>query len=184
MESVSDCVDFVKQQIDYQDRRATMTRGEPTKLRFHVEKAKQFRSLLQFLVTLPSFIEAHSENPRSIEQPIGTNPVAPLLPKELVGLPQELINELSGKGSDKQEILITELIDSAGGTLSLDRILIGIYNKSGVIMKRPTLTAKIYRMIQKEMVFPVPKKKGIYTTELSSDAADTKTAEIPLDDLA
>lgn len=158
MDNVSDCIEFVKKQVEYQDRRATMTRKEPKKLHFHLEEAKRFRSLLQFLETL-------SNKPLPIKQPTSSiDPIAPLLPKELVGLPQELIDELSAKATDKQELLITELIDSHGGTLSLDRILVGIYAKSGVIMKRSVLNAKLYRMIKKEMVYAVPKKKGIYTT--------------------
>ncbi|MGB7815631.1 MAG: hypothetical protein WBL28_04685 [Methylotenera sp.] len=172
MYSVDDYIAFVKKQIDYQDRRAVMTRGDSKKNPFHVETAKQFRIMLEFLESL-------SNEPTLVKNVISDiNPIAPLLPKELVGLPQELIDELSAKGTDKQELLIMELIEAAGGTLSLDRILIGIYNKSGVIMKRPAATAKLYRMIQKEMIYTVPKKKGIYTTIKPKNGDDLFEEEI------
>jgi hypothetical protein len=177
MNSIADYIEFVKHQIDYQDRRAVMTRDDNKKLSFHIETAKQFRSLVQFLETL-------SDNPTSTLSAIqDINPIAKLLPKELAGLPQELLDELSTKGTDKQEILIMELIDSAGGTLSLDRLLIGIYNKSGLVMKRVALTAKLYRMIQKEMIYTVPKKKGIYTTQppLSASIGDSDVQQVKID---
>lgn len=173
MYTIEDYIAFVKKQIEYQDRRAVMTRADSKKNPFHVETAKQFRVMLEFLESLSNAPAATKQIKSDI------NPISPLLPKELVGLPQELIAELSAKGTDQQELLIIELIEAAGGTLSLDRILIGIYNKSAVIMKRPAATAKLYRMIQKEMIYTVPKKKGIYTTTnpettgLSNNFTDT-----------
>jgi len=159
MNNISDCIDFVQQQIDYQDRRATMTRGDQKKLNFHIETAKQFRSLLQFL-------ESIHDNPAIKSQPLSDiDPIGALLPKELIGLPQEVIDELSAKGTDKQELLIIELIEASGGILSLDRILIGIYKSSGAVIKRPALTAKLYRMAQNGTIFKVAGKKGLYTTE-------------------
>lgn len=172
MTSLEDYIAFVKKQISYQDRRALMTHGDSKKNPFHVENAKQFRIILKFLESL-------SNEPTTISQlKSAINPTAPLLPKELVGLPQELIDELSAKGTDPQELLIMDLIESAGGTLSLDRILIGIYSKSGAIMKRPHVTAKLYRMIQKEMIYTVPKKKGIYTTEPISKSSTTNASKL------
>lgn len=161
MQTIADCIDFVKQQIEYQDRRATTTRGEPKKLQFHIQTAERFRSLLQFL--------EDSQHTLSNKNPVlpGIDPIGALMPKELVGLPKELIDELSGGGIDKQELLIVELIEAAGGMLSLDRILIGIYKHTNEVIKRPLLTAKLYRMAQNGMIFRVPKKKGLYTTESS-----------------
>ena len=167
MNSLEDYIAFVKKQISYQDRRALMTHGDSKKNPFHVETAKQFRIILGFLESLSN------QPPAPAQVKWDINPTAPLLPKELVGLPQELIDELSAKGTDQQELLIMELIESAGGTLSLDRILIGLYNKQNLIMKRPHLTAKLYRMIQKEMIYTVPKKKGIYSTEPISKIVST-----------
>lgn len=159
MENIADYIDLVKQQIEYQDRRALITRGEPQKLQFHLEKAKQFRALLLFLES------PHDNIPQKSAPLSEIDPIGALLPKELIGLPQEVLDELSAKGTDKQEVLIVELIDAAGGVLSLDRILIGIYKSTGTILKRPVLTAKLYRMVQNGMIFKIPRRKGLYTTE-------------------
>jgi hypothetical protein len=156
MNSVTDYIEFVKKQIEYQDRRAVVTRSDAKKRDFHIEAAHMFRGLL-------SFLENQSNTPLSTID-VDVDPSGTLVPKELLGLPPELIKELSGGGLDKQEMLIYELIESAGGTLSLDRILIGIYKRSGEIVKRPHLTAKLYRMSQNGKLFRVPQKKGVYTT--------------------
>lgn len=162
MNNIADCIAFVKQQIEYQDRRATMTRDDSKKLKFHIDTAMRFRSLLQFLE------DAKSNEINHAEAIAGIDPTGALMPKELIGLPQELIDELiTGGGIDPQELLIVQLIEAAGGMLSLNRIQIGIYKNTGEIIKRTILTAKLYRMVQSGMIFRVPKKKGIYTTESS-----------------
>jgi hypothetical protein len=160
VETIASSIAFVKQQIEYQDRRALMTREDAKKLNFHIETAKRFRSLLQFL-------EESQKNPQHENNELaGIDPTGALMPRELVGLPQELIDELiTGGGIDKQELVIVQLIESAGGMLSLNRIQIGIYKNTGEIIKRPVLTAKLYRMVQSGMIYRVPKKKGIYTTD-------------------
>lgn len=164
MNNIADCIAFVKQQIEYQDRRATMTRDDPKKLKFHIDTAMRFRSLLQFLEDAQSN-ESHKKDTIT---PTGIDPTGALMPKELIGLPQELIDELiTGGGIDPQELLIVQLIETAGGMLSLNRIQIGIFKNTGEIIKRTNLTAKLYRMVQGGMIFRVPKKKGIYTTEPS-----------------
>lgn len=162
MNTISNCIDFVKQQIEYQDRRATITRDDPKKLKFHLETATRFRSLLQFLE------DSQNNYCHKTIVLLGVDPIGALMPKELVGLPQELIDELiTGGGIDPQELLVVQLIEASGGMLSLNRIQIGIYKNSGEIIKRTVLTAKLYRMVQSGMIFRVPKKKGIYTTESS-----------------
>jgi hypothetical protein len=160
--TISECIEFVKKQIEYQDRRATVTREDKLKLHFHIETAKQFRSLLQFLE------DTQSKDLHKTPNITGIDPTGALMPKELIGLPQELIDELiTGGGIDPQELMIVQLIEGAGGMLSLNRIQIGIYKNSGEIIKRPNLTAKLYRMVQSGMILRMPKKKGIYTTDSS-----------------
>jgi hypothetical protein len=54
--------------------------------------------------------------------------------------------------------------------LSLDKLIIGLYKKTAEIHKRSTLTSRLYRMIQKGLIYSVPYRKGIYSTqELSED---------------
>ncbi len=94
--------------------------------------------------------------------------------QELEGLPEELINELSVSDADKTEFVIANLINEDGGILSMDKILIGMYKKTGEIIKRQTMTSKLYRMSQKGLVFSVPGKKGFYSTEEFTEEDVTK----------
>lgn len=86
--------------------------------------------------------------------------------KELEGLPEELLNELSISDADKVEFTIQQIIDDNGGVISLDRLLVDMFKKTGKIYKRNALTSKLYRMSNKGMVFSVPNKKGVYSTSL------------------
>jgi hypothetical protein len=88
MDNIADCIAFVKQQIEYQDRRALITRDDQKKLHFHLETAARFRALLKFLE------EAQNNQPHKTNDLLGIDPTGVLMPKELIGLPQELIDEL------------------------------------------------------------------------------------------
>lgn len=161
MRTISDHIDFVNTQIEYQDRRSTATRTKPNKLAFHLANAKHFRSLLACLeTTCTNYVTSLSS--RDID------PTGMLSSSELSDLPNELLNELSIKNRDPQEIIIEELIVAAGGYLSLDRILIGIYKKTNEVVKRPVLTAKLYRMVQNGQIYKEPKKRSVYSNTPSS----------------
>lgn len=159
MFSISDSIEFVKHQIEYQDRRAVITRDDPKKLNFHTDIADKFRALLSFLENL-------SNTPIPNPSLANIDPTGALQPSELFDLPDELKAELVGS-IDKQEMAILEAIKEAGGSISLDRILISIYKKTGEVVKRNLLTAKLYRMSQNGLIYRVPKRKGIYTTDAS-----------------
>ena len=58
---------------------------------------------------------------------------------------------------------------TSGGVLSLDKLLIGLYKKTGEIHKRQALVSRLYRMSQKGVVFGVANKKGFYATRELSD---------------
>lgn len=85
--------------------------------------------------------------------------------EELEGLPEELVKELSVSDADKTEFIIVNLINENGGVLSMDKILIGMYKKTGEVIKRQAMTSRLYRMSQKGLVFSVTNKKGFYSTE-------------------
>ena len=63
------------------------------------------------------------------------------------------------------DFAILKIVEAAGGIASLDRILVGLYKETGEIMKRTTLTSRMYRMSQKGLIFPVHGKKGAYSSE-------------------
>jgi hypothetical protein len=113
---------------------------------------------------------------KSTPEPSGDKPRSAihlsLSPDELTDLPQALIDELTG--ADKIEFAIINAIEDAGGVLNLDRLLIALYRKTGDIHKREQLTSRLYRMAQKNLIFFVPGKKGVYSTEqLSAEDAAT-----------
>jgi hypothetical protein len=72
--------------------------------------------------------------------------------EDIEGLPPELMQELSISDADRLEFTIVGIINEAGGLMSLDKIIIGLYKKSGEIHKRSTLTSRLYRMIQKNLI--------------------------------
>lgn len=89
-------------------------------------------------------------------------------------LPPELLKELSVTKADALEDQLVTVISAYGGTASLDQILVGLYRKFGVQQKRRFLQNKLYRM---SMIWSVPSKKGIYTTEPPKEPSeDTHTA--------
>ena len=99
------------------------------------------------------------------------NNMQPLTPAEIEGLPEELLAQLALTSSDRFDFDIINMISDAGGVLSLDRILIGLYRKSGKVYKRTTINARLYRMERRGMI-KATSKKGVYALP-PSDAAKT-----------
>lgn len=84
-------------------------------------------------------------------------------PKDLIGLPDELISQLS-VSEYKNEFKLLEMIEEAGGTMTLDQLLIAIYKSTGEIQDRAKLNARLYRMAkQRGMLYSVPNRTGTYT---------------------
>jgi hypothetical protein len=86
-----------------------------------------------------------------------------LKPHDIVGLPEDVIKQLSISEGDRQEFKFLEMIESAGGTMTLDKLIIQLYRDTGEIHDRAKLNAKLYRMTSKEMLYSVPGKRGVYT---------------------
>ncbi|WP_435103625.1 hypothetical protein [Arhodomonas sp. AD133] len=94
-------------------------------------------------------------------------------PEEIDELPPELISQLSLSKSDREEMKIVQVLNDAGGTLSLDRLLIELYRATRDIYQRRQLTQRLYRMISKGMVRAVPGRKGVYTTDPGETEEET-----------
>lgn len=77
-----------------------------------------------------------------------------ITPHDLVGLPAEVIAQLSIGESDLQELKLLEI---------LDKLIIEFYKQTGEIQDRAKLNAKLYRMSSKGMLFSVPGKRGAYS---------------------
>jgi hypothetical protein len=85
--------------------------------------------------------------------------------EDVQGLPQELIKELSLSDGDRTEFAILNILEESNGISTLDRLLIGLYHRTKEIHKRDKLVSRLYRMAQKNLIYSVPQKKGVYSLE-------------------
>lgn len=85
-----------------------------------------------------------------------------LTPDDVDDLPDELRAELSQSDAEQFELDILRLVEQAGGMISLDVLLVQWYRTKNEVVKRRTMTARIYRMLSKERLFSTPGYKGVY----------------------
>ena len=182
MKNIQEHVSFVKEQVSHYDKMAVKNRRDPERLDLYVSVGKKLRALLADLEDVsategrePKLV---AENPpqstgqsnlfdagvlSKLPKDFFSNPLT-LSASDVAGLPAEVLGELNITPSDKLEIAILDLINAAGGVLVLDKIIAGLYHVTGEVHQRVALTAKLYRMARKGILFNVPKKKGVYTT--------------------
>lgn len=147
---------FVKEQIEYNERSAVKYRDDENRTHSYHNRAAVFR---QLLADLENFESQHS-TPSTVDSNIES--LYRLTPSEIEDLPPELLEQLSITEGDKQEFAIAEMIKDLGGATSLDKLLIAIYRRTGEIEKRTRLNARLYRMVNKRMIYAHPSRKGIY----------------------
>ena len=173
MSIIDEKISFVKEQIDFQEKQAKKFSSDAWRQGLHKGSADKYRDLV-------SFIESQQKKIEELEISNAFDKASPpsqlsqfnLSFEEVQALPEDLIKELSFSDSDKTEFLIQNLIAEYGGLASLDRILVGIFKKTGEVHKRNAITAKVYRMVNKGMLFSVPTKKGVYSIkEISEEEA-------------
>lgn len=176
MDNVTEITAFVNKQAEFHDRKAASFRIRAEKApsqsvrselqsraKSHSELADKFRSISNTLAGM-TFVQSIAQGTRNLG----------LTPHDIDGLPEELIQELSISEADMADFGILSVVDEAGGILSLDKILIALFKKNGEICKRTAINSRIYRMIQKGLMFPVPSKKGVYATREISDEEAAK----------
>lgn len=132
---------FVNEQISLQRRLARKYSDTQWRKELHEKTGQMFRDLGDDLVLIQSRlndVESRDIKPENIRKNIS------LSLEDIEGLPPELMQELSISDADRLEFTIVELINDAGGVLSLDKILIGLYRKTGEVHKRSTLTSRLY----------------------------------------
>jgi len=159
-----DLVPFVNEQVTFHRNMAKKFENDAKRSGRHTETAAQFLALL-------AAMEAALQRPAVLDAADGKKPVQLFLTLDEVNeLPEELLQELSFSEADKTEYAILRIIEECGGVSSIDRILFSLYKKTKEILKRTSLTSKLYRMVQKGQIFPVPTKKGVYSTKELTDA--------------
>lgn len=178
---------FVKEQQGVHEKLAHRYAGEPWRHDRHIQSASQFANLADSLVAAQRELDAATAGHAAVRPGLAQR--LTLTPEDVADLPEELLAELSVSNADKLEFAILNLINEAGGILSLDRILIGLYKATKEIHKRNQLTSKLYRMVQKGMLFAVPTKKGIYSTseitegEIDGTTKQATDVQVAIDDV-
>ena len=173
---------FVKEQLASQEFLAKKYETSPYRSGKHLTTAKKFRELL---TELEGIDRKENEESEPSSRGTATAKRISLTLDDIEGLPDELIKELNITEADRQELIIENIIARKGGILSLDKIMVGLYQRTGEIHKRNTLISRLYRMAQRGMIFNVPGKKGVYSTYEVSEAeakrlfgqGDIETAE-------
>jgi hypothetical protein len=147
---------FVKEQIDHNDRSASKFRSDEKRAQAYLSRAAMFRQML---------VELEQSSGSAGVTVSYSEAAFRLSQEEIKDLPPELLSQLSLTESDKKEFLIAEIIDDLGGATSLDKILIAIFRRTNEVEKRVRLNARLYRMVNKGMIFAHPSRKGIYSTK-------------------
>jgi hypothetical protein len=166
MSSIDRHLPFVKEQIEFQEKMAERYDIQPWRRERHKTSANTFRELAK------DIIEAKKQLDELVKRSEGTENIyrkISLTLDDIEGLPNELMQELSISDADKLEFSIVSIITEAGGILSLDKILVGLFRKTREIYKRNVLTSRLYRMRQKGVIFNVPNKPGCYSTRPISE---------------
>jgi len=89
----------------------------------------------------------------------------PLAPDagDLADLPPALLRELSGPRIDPLEEHILAVVRAAGeGGVELNRLLVELYRRFGLVQTRKALNNKAYRMTVKGLIAQVEGRRGAY----------------------
>lgn len=155
-------VEFVNDQIAFHNRMAAKSENEKKAFakNLHNTTREKFKALVADLLEADKMLD---RQPPDTQKPQQSFLRLSITPDDLEGLPDELVKELS-LDTDSTDFAILNVIEDAGGIISLDKLLIGLYKKTHQIHKRQSLTSRLYRMSQNRLVFSVPTKKGVYSS--------------------
>lgn len=147
--TIADAINFLKDMQAYQGSIAAKNAHIPNRAAGATERAQKLAKVIELL-----------EPSAAPKQPRLT-----LLPEDLKDLPPELLQELSVTKSDFLDFEIVEIIDAAGGVLTLDQIIIALYRKTQEVHERSKLNSRMYRMAKKGLVKSLEGRKGVYATK-------------------
>lgn len=152
-------VAFLQDQIDFHKNNAERYASDtnPYRSAKHKETAADFRDLRDFILVLEKKLEKSEKTAK--------RPLLALSPEDIEGLPQEQISELRVTSADKSEFSIIAMLETSGGIMSLDQIIVGLFRETDKIQKRSLITARLHRMGVKGLLYKVPTKKGVYSLE-------------------
>ncbi len=157
--SIEGFLSLAEGQESFHRTRLSQSSNDPEEADAHSRLAGEFSRLANFLRNL------QDERP---DAPQATGLLA-LTAEDLEGLPEEVINELNVSKASKLHFTILELAESNGGRISLDHIIIGVYRKTGVVLKRPKATNVVYKMMNSKLLYSIPGVKAGYSmTEVTN----------------
>ncbi len=161
---------FVNEQMKFHDAMVGKYKASPFRATLHKNTYDKLSALSVDLKAADDLLNTQKPDQAGMDAREKGVMQLSLTPEELKDLPQELLDELTG--ADKIEFAILSALEESGGVISLDKILIAIFRKTGEILKRDQVTSKIFKMGQKNLIFSVPGKKGVYSSEsLSGEEA-------------
>ncbi|MCF6282410.1 MAG: hypothetical protein L3J28_09400 [Candidatus Polarisedimenticolaceae bacterium] len=153
MESVTDFIKFLKSRKSYHARKARqIVSVNPDAAKKHEQTGSKHGEIIDWL-------ESYEANPSCQSSPADDD-LFSLNPLDMQSLPEDLSVELSVSQSDTEDAQILELLRIANRSLDLNEILIGCYRKYDIKHKRNLLTARIYRLIKRDLAHNVG--KGTY----------------------
>jgi len=153
LESITKFLPLIKDQITHNQRQSEKFGAKDHRYPSYIKRASEFTELYSAIEELK--IDSESKDDSATEKKLS------LTPKDLEGLPPELIAQLSTKVDDVESNIL-KILEDNGGTASLDHMLIGIYKISQEILQRNKLNSKVYRMINKGLIEGVDGKKAVY----------------------
>lgn len=179
MLSVAEALTIVNREAGFHQREADRPDRSDKQRAKHATYAVEWRSVAEFVQTLALTLDAansklaertsqaevlaqgHDSDEEDGPQQLSLG----LTPDDLEGLPPELIAELNITEADKFEGFVVRKIRDAGGVMTLDKLLIACWRERNEIHKRNLLNAKLYRMTRKGLIWTVPNKKAVYTSD-------------------
>lgn len=113
-----------------------------------------------------------------------TKPLPKFKGEDISDLPPSLQKELSVTKTDELEDQLFTLIKAAGGEADIDTLLVGLWRRFKVEQTRRFIQNKLWRMTQKEILWSLPGKKGVYSaTEPEEVAKRESVSRRDIDDL-
>lgn|GEM_PF-6735092 len=177
--------EFVNDQVHFQTNQSKRFANNAFRRDLHLATATNLRGLYDEAIRLEvenlalkkklEETEASADRASLVEAGIPTTVQLALKPEDVEGLPQDVLDELSVSAAEPMDFKVLSVINDAGGILTLDRIIIGLFKTYQEKIKRPTLTSRLNRMIPKGLLHPVPGRKGLYsTTPTGADEAQAQ----------
>jgi hypothetical protein len=166
MDRIDSHIAFVKEQMVAQESLAKKYEATPYRAGRHLTAAQRCRILLDDLESLK---KKTAEGADAASRAHNASRRVSLTLQDIEDLPEDLIKELNITETDRLELIIEDIISSAGGVQSLSKILVELYKRTGEVHKRTATVSRLFRMAQRSVIYNVPGKKGIYSTHPISE---------------